>query len=175
MKRLITAVAAVALLAIGTAHAADETNAPARSPGHPGGPGGGMRFEAPLIPPHLMDELALTAEQKPKVDAIASDFAQQRDKIVADQKNNPAITKLRDEMKAARDAKDREKMRELHTELMPYEKPLLDLRRESMDKVRALLTDAQKKTLDEARERFGHRRPPQGPPPEPASPPPPQD
>ncbi|HUI06785.1 MAG TPA: Spy/CpxP family protein refolding chaperone [Verrucomicrobiae bacterium] len=161
MKRLTIALAVVALLAADAARAADETNRPAYGPGGPGGPGG-PRFEMPLIPPRLMADLALTADQKTNVDAIAADFAQQRDKILADQKTNPTITKLRDEIKAAREARDREKMRELRAQLMPYEKPLLDLRRASMDKVRALLTDAQKKTLDNARERFGHRW---GPPP----------
>ena len=176
MKSLLIACAAVALLAAGMTRAA-ETNAPPMPPGGPGGHGGpgGPRFEMPLIPPKLMADLALTADQKPKVDAIAADFAQQRDKILADQKNNPAITKLRDEIRAAREAGDRAKIRELRTQLAPYEKPLLDLRRESMDKVRALLTDAQKKTLDEARERFGRRNGPrpQGPPADESSPPPP--
>jgi len=164
MKRLTIALAAVALLASGAVRAADETNRPAMGPHGPGGPGG-PHFEAPLIPPRLMADLALTAEQKPKVDAIAADFDQQRDKILADQKNNPAITNLRDEIKAARQAGDREKVRELRGQLAPYEKPILDLRKESMDKVRALLTDAQKKTLDDARQRFGRRNGPPPPPP----------
>jgi len=182
MKRLTIALVTVALLAAGAARAAETDQPPAHhgGPGGPGGPGG-SRFEMPLIPPKLMTDLALTDEQKPKVDAIASDFTKQRDKLLADQKNNPDITKLRDQMRAAREAGDRDKMRELRTQLAPYEKPLLDLRKQSMDKVRTLLTDAQKKTLDDARERFGHRNgppPPQGPPPEPANPPappPPQD
>lgn len=168
MKRLVTALAAVALLATGAVRAADETNPPARGPGGPWGPGGprGPGFEAPLIPPRLMNDLALTAEQKPKVEAIVSEFTQKRDKILADQKNNSAITKLRDEMKAAREARDREKMGELREQLVPYDRPLVDLRRESMDKVRALLTDEQKKTLDQARPRFGRRAGPPPPPPD---------
>ena len=161
MKRLIIALAAIALLATGAIRAADETNHPGQRPGGPGGP----RFDAPLIPPKLMTDLALTAEQKPKVEAIASEFTQKRDKILADQKNDPAITKLRDEMRAAREAKDREKARSLREQLAPHEKPLLDLRKASMDQVRALLTDEQKKTFDEARQRFGRRNGPPPPPP----------
>jgi Spy/CpxP family protein refolding chaperone len=178
MKRSILAVAALALLATAGARAA-ETNRPGRGPRGPGGPGG-PRLEAPLIAPRLMDDLKLTADQKPKVDAIAADFARNRDKLLADQKNNPAIAKLRDEMKAAREAGDRQKMQELRSQLMPYDKPIFDLRKESMDKVRALLTDEQRKTLDEARQRFGRRNgpPPSQPPlPDPTgkSEPPPKD
>jgi hypothetical protein len=163
MKRLIIALATVALLAGGGARAA-ETNQPGRGPRGPGGPGGpgGPRAGVPLIPPRLMADLALTADQKPKVDAISAEFSQKRDQILAEQKNNPAITKLRDEMRAAREARDRQKMQELRTQLMQYNQPLIDLRRASMDKVRALLTDAQKKTFDQARNRFGRRN---GPPP----------
>jgi Spy/CpxP family protein refolding chaperone len=156
MKLITIAFAAAALLAAVAVRAADDSDHPGKGPGGPGGPGG-PRFEAPLIPAPLMTDLKLTDEQKPKVDAIASEFAKKRDKILADQKNDPAVIKLRDEMKAARDAKDREKMKSIREQLAPHEKPLLDLRKEYTDKVRTLLTDDQKKTLDEARDRMRDR------------------
>jgi len=161
MKGLTIALASVALLVAGAVRADDGTNRPANGPRGPGGPGG-PRLEAPLIPPRLMAQLALTADQKPKVDALASEFSQKRDQILANQKNNSTITELRNEMRAAWEARDREKMRALRAQLAPYDRPLLDLRRQYMDQVRLLLTDAQKKTLDSARQRFARRngRPP---------------
>jgi hypothetical protein len=151
MKRFTTALAVIALLAAGAVRAADENDQPGKGPGGPRGPGGpgDPRFEAPLIPRPLLNDLKLTDEQKPKVEAIASEFTKKRDKILADQKADPAITKLRDEMKAAREARDREKMKSLREQLAP--------RNKYTDKVRALLTDDQKKTIDEARERMRDR------------------
>jgi Spy/CpxP family protein refolding chaperone len=187
MKRLMIAITAIALLATFGARAADETDQPKKGPPGPGGQGG-PRFDVALVPPRVMDELKLTAEQKPKVEILASEFAKERDKLRASQTNNTEFAKLRDDMRAARDAGDREKMRSLREQLAPYEKPLLDLRKQYTDKVRALLTDEQKKTLDEAIQRRGPGGPrgmggpPHGsgqdgtaPPPPPPPPPPSND
>ena len=176
MRQLMIAVTAATLLTGGGVFAQGGTNQPARPPGGPRGPGG-PRFEMPLIPPRVMDDLALTAEQKPKVEALQADFAKERDKLRASETNNPEIAKLRSDMQAAREAGDREKMKSLREQLVPYEKPLLDLRKQYMDKVRVLLTDEQKKTLNEAQARFGRRNVPGGPPPLPPPPPdnPPKD
>jgi Spy/CpxP family protein refolding chaperone len=185
MRQLMIAVTAATLLTSGGVFAQGGTNQPPRPPGGPRGPGG-PRFSVPLIPPRLMDQLNLTAEQRPKVDALQSEFAKERDKLSASQTNNAEFAKLRDDMRAARDAGDREKMRSLREQLVPYRKPILDLRQQYMDKVRALLTDEQRKTLEEAIERRGQRGPgaPRGmggPPPgageagPPPPPPPPPD
>jgi Spy/CpxP family protein refolding chaperone len=158
MRQLMIAVTAATLLTSGGVFAQGGTNQPTRPPGGPRGPGG-PRFEMQLIPPRLMDDLALTAEQKAKVEVLQADFAKERDKLRASETNNPEFAKLRDEMRAARDAGDREKMRSLREQLVPYQKPILDLRRQYMDKVRSLLTDEQKKTLEEAIQRRGPRGP----------------
>jgi len=182
MKRLVVAATAAVLLTGVAAFAQGDTNQPPKPPGGPRGPGGpgGQQLTLPLIPPRLMNELKLTADQKPKVEAVVSEFDKERDKIRASQTNNTEIAKLRDDMRVAREAGDREKMRSLREQLAPYEKPLLDLRKDYMDKVRALLTDEQKKTLDDAVQRRGAGGPrgPGGPPPgggnaESAPPPPP--
>ena len=164
MKRLIIAVASMALLAGPVARAGEGKE------NHPGKRPGGPRVEMPLIPPRLMEDLALTDEQKSKVETLQAEFAKQRDKLRAEQQNNPEIVKQRDEMKAARQANDKEKLRQLHEQLMEREHPLLDLRKQYMDKVRALLTDEQKKKLDEARDRIREHR---GPGPHEGGPPPP--
>ena len=170
MKRLLIAIATVALLAGAVARAGEgKENHPGKGPGGPGGP----RFDMPLIPPRLMDELTLTDDQKSKVETLQAEFSKQRDKLRAEQKDNPEMAKLRDEMKAAHQANDKEKIRQLHEQLMERDHPILDLRKQYMDKVRALLTDEQKKKLDEARDRIRERRGPGAH--EGAPPPPPKD
>ena len=167
MKRLMIAIAAIALLTTAAVRAGEgKENHPAKGPGSPGGP----RFDMPLVGPKLENELALTAEQKTKLDALQAEFSKQRDKLRAEQKDNPDMVKLRDEMKAAHQANDKEKIRQLHEQLMERDHPILDLRKQSMDKVRALLTDEQKKKLDEARDRVREGRgrgPHEGAPPPP--------
>ena len=174
MKRLMIAITALGLLAAGAARAADESNQPPAKVhgGPPGGPGG-PRAEMPLIGPKLMDELKLTSEQEPKVKALEDEFDKQRDKLRADLKNNPDTAKLRDEIRTAHDAGDNEKVKSLREKQMALQKPLLDLRKQYMDKVRALLTDDQKKTLDQARERVHDRWGPGAPKGEAPPPPPP--
>ena len=156
MKRLFITITAIALLATFGARAAEDSDQPKKGPPPgPSGPGGPPRFDVALIPPRLMDELNLTAEQKPKVDVLQSEFAKERDKLRASQTNSTEFAKLREDMRAAREAGDREKMRSLREQLAPYEKPLQDLRKQYTDKVRSLLTDEQKKKLEEAIQRRG--------------------
>jgi Spy/CpxP family protein refolding chaperone len=109
---------------------------------------------------------------------LADEFDKKRDEIRAAQKKDPAFVKLQEEIKTARDTRNREKIQELRPKMAEYQKPIIDLRKQTMDKVRALLTPEQIKTLDAARERLQERRgghggngPAGGPPP----PPPPKE
>jgi Spy/CpxP family protein refolding chaperone len=175
MKRLILSLAAVAVLTGSAARAEDK-------PEHKGPPpGGGPRAEMPLIGPRLLDDLALTDEQKPKVQALQDEFVTKRDALRAEQKKDPAFQKLQEEMKAAREANDRTKLGELRPKMADYMKPVMDLRKQYMAKVRALLTPEQIAKLDTARERMqeriqehrGNKKTENGPATTPPPPPPP--
>ena len=110
-----------------------------------------------LLAPPVLDELALTADQKAKYDTLAADFKKD-------------LAKWRAENQA-----------DGNTPSPEARKAMRDLRRGYVDKLRASLTDEQKATLDKAQERMrarGQRGPggpgsPGGAPPPP--PPPPSD
>jgi Spy/CpxP family protein refolding chaperone len=64
------------------------------------------------------------------------------------------MMKLHEEIAAAEKAGDKAKVEELRKKMMDLYAPRLELRKKYMDQFRALLTDEQKKKLDEARESF---------------------
>jgi len=114
---------------------AQGTNAPPPPP--PGG--GAMRGNRPnmdnLLPPPVLADLALTADQKTKYDALAAayktDFAKWRE--ANPPTGNPPTPEARQAVR--------------------------DLRKSYTDKVRAFLTDDQKTKLDQALERARSRGP----------------
>jgi Spy/CpxP family protein refolding chaperone len=106
-----------------------------------------------LLPPHLLDELKLTAEQKTKFDDLQAAFKKDADKWKS------AHPDFQDQMQAARKSEDKEAVRTL----MEQRKPLMEARKASVDKLRESLTAEQKDTLDKAMEQVRNRRGPGGP------------
>lgn len=135
------------LIGLGAAIGAQaETNAPPK-PSRDGRPMGNRPNMDNLLAPPVLDELALTADQKAKYDPLAADFKKDLAKWRAENQvsgNTPS-------------PEARQAMR--------------DLRKSYIDKLRASLTDEQKAKLDKAQERMRARgqRGPGGP----GSPPPP--
>jgi Spy/CpxP family protein refolding chaperone len=157
MKRGIIIACLIGLMAGLTARA-EETNAPPKPPAGngPAWGGGNRPMMDNIIMPRVLDELALTADQKTKYDPLEKDFKAE-------------VAKLR-EANGGDMQKNRLAMR--------------DLRRSYQDKVRAFLTDEQKTKLDKAQERAraamrggpgGSSGGPGGAPPPPPPPPPPAD
>jgi hypothetical protein len=121
-----------------------------------------------LLPPRVLEDLALTSEQQANYDALADGFKKDAAKWRADNDYDPP--KAREEMSQARAAGDQTTIQVVTNE----RKGLVDLRKSYVDKVRAFLTDEQKATLDKALEHAhdwsgGHG--PGGAPPPPQPPP----
>jgi hypothetical protein len=99
-----------------------------------------------LLPPRVLEDLALTSEQQANYDALAAGFKKDAAKWRAD--NNYDSQKAREEMSQARAAGDQATIQKLTNQ----RKGLMDLRQSYVDKVRAFLTDEQKVTLDKGLE-----------------------
>ena len=171
MKRGIIIACLIGLVAIMGARAAD-TNAPPPKPPGDQRPPRPMGMMDNLLPPRVVDDLALTADQKTKYDELQAGFKKDAAKWRAD--NNYDPEKAREEMTKAREAGDEATMKKLGEQ----RKGLMDLRKSYTDKVRAFLTDDQKAKLDKALERGPGRGPRGGPNsggPPPPPPPPPSD
>jgi Spy/CpxP family protein refolding chaperone len=137
MIGLVTATAALAT--------DDSTNAPPAAPRPPRSTFGG------LLPPRLLDQLALTPEQKAKYDPLNADFKSDLVKLRTDNAESGTNAPV-----AGRQA--------MH-----------ELRKNYLEKVRAFLTPEQNATLDKAMRHGGGRGGPNGgpnAPPPPQSPPP---
>ena len=153
MKRGIAITCLIGLVAA-TAARAQETNAPPPlPPAHrPMGP-----MMDNLLPPPVLEDLALTPEQKTNYDALAAGFKKDAAKWRAD--NNYDPEKVREEMRMAHDAGDQATIQKLTDQ----RKGLMDLRKSYVDKVRAFLTDEQKAKLDTALEHAREMRGGPGP------------
>jgi Spy/CpxP family protein refolding chaperone len=161
MKRGIVITCLIGLVAA-TAALAQETNTPPpMPPAH--------RPMAPmmdnLLPPPVLEDLALTPEEKTNYDTLAAGFKKDAAKWRAD--NNYDPDKVREEMRVAHDAGDQATIQKL----IDQRKGLMDLRKSYVDKVRASLTDEQKAKLDTALEHARQMR--GGPGPGGTTPPPP--
>ena len=152
MKRGIVITCLIGLVAA-TAARAQETNAPPPiPPAHrPMGP------MMDLLLPRVLEDLALTPEQKTNYDALAAGFTKDAAKWRAD--NNYDPEKAREEMRMAHDAGDQATIQKLTDQ----RKGLIDLRKSYVDKVRAFLTDEQKAKLDKALEHAREMRGGPGP------------
>lgn len=142
--RMLIAAIAVAIAAAMTVQAEETTQ-----------PGKGHRPEhrdhkpiEGLLPPLVVEKLKLTDDQKTQFDAIVADFGKEAKAFWKSHQD------LREKMKAAHDAKDEAKMKELREAL----KPLMELRHEHMEKVLGLLTDEQKAELKKMHEKFQEKR-----------------
>jgi len=140
MKRIALLLTAAAVLT--TAAVWAENPAPAAK--GKGGPGrmGNMA----LLPPRALEELKLTPEQKTKVDALEAKYDKERDEWKANHLEEN--TKLQEQLKAANEAKDQTKVKEIRAKLKEANAPMMEVRKKYMDQVRAVLTDEQKQTLD---------------------------
>jgi hypothetical protein len=121
-----------------------------------------------ILPPRVLEDLALTSEQQANYDALAASFKKDAAKWRADNGYDPQ--KAHEEMSQARAAGDEATIQVVTNK----RKGLVDLRKSYVDKVRAFLTDEQKATLDKALEHAhdwsgGHG--PGGAPPPPQPPP----
>ena len=144
MKLVKSLIAVLAVAVIATAASAQD------KPEHKGPAGahrGGMMDS--LLPPMLVEKLNLTADQKPKYEEIAAAFKKE---AVAFREGHADLFA---KMKAAREAGDKDKMKELMGEM----KPMQDARKASIEKLEALLTDDQKAILKEAREKMMQQHP----------------
>ncbi len=162
MKLGIAITCLVGLVAASATRAAD-TNAPPppTPPAHrPMGP-----MMDNLLQPRVLEELALTPEQKTNYDALAAGFKKDAAKWRTD--NNYDPEKAREEMRQAHDAGDQATIQKL----IDQRKGLMDLRKSYVDKVRTFLTVEQKATLDKALEHArawsGGNGPGGAPPPQP--------
>ena len=136
LLKVVTASAVVALtsFALTSAFAQNATNTTAHGPRATG-----PRVDH-ILPPPIVDSLALTAEQKTTYDGLDAAFKKDAAKWRADNPVDEAA------VKKAHDTGDKEALRQLQEK----QQGLWDIRKGYIDKVRASLTDAQKAALDKA-------------------------
>jgi hypothetical protein len=109
-----------------------------------------------LLPPDVADKLNLTAEQKKQVAKLQDEFSEKRAALLGELPEEAG--KAFEEIQKARENGEKPK---LAPAVLPLVGKLLQVRqlREDYDKkVRALLTDEQKKTLDELTKERPRRR-----------------
>jgi Spy/CpxP family protein refolding chaperone len=109
-----------------------------------------------LLPPDVADKLNLTAEQKKQVAKLQDELSEKRAALLGEVPEEAG--KALEEIQKARDNGEKPK---LVPAVMPLVGKVLELRqlRDGYDKkVRALLTDEQKKTLDELTKERPRRR-----------------
>ena len=153
MKRGIVITCLIGLVAATAARAQETNTPPPMPPAHrPMGP-----MMDNLLPQPVLEDLALTPEEKTNYDALAAGFKKDAAKWRAD--NNYDPEKAREEMRVAHDAGDQATIQKLTDQ----RKGLMDLRKSYVDKVRASLTDEQKAKLDKALEHARQMRGGPGP------------
>ena len=153
MKKLSLILTAVALVAIASVRAEDK-------PEHRRGPGAGRGASMmdQLLPPRAIEKLNLTADQKAKYDELCAAFKKDAEKWRAD---NPVTEEDKEAMKKAHESGDKEAMKKFAEK----RKGLMEIRKGYVDKVKDMLTDEQKKQLDDMRGEMqkraehGHRAP----------------
>jgi len=160
MKRGIAVICLIGLVAATAARAADTDTPPLPNPS------AHQPMAGNLLPPRVLEDLALTSEQQANYDTLAAGFKKDAAKWRADNGYDPQ--KAREEISQARAAGDQATIQVVTNE----RKGLMDLRKSYVDKVRAFLTDEQKVTLDKALEHAhdwsgGHSPSSAPPPPQP--------
>ncbi|MEI6082769.1 MAG: Spy/CpxP family protein refolding chaperone [Verrucomicrobiota bacterium] len=143
--KLLKALTALAIIGLVTSYAYADDKAPAKGDIHRGA----AKMMEHLLPPPILDDLKLTADQKTKYDGLETAFKKDAD---AWDKTHPGF---KEEMQKAHAAKDKDAIKKL----LEQRKPLMDTRKGYVEQLRASLTDEQKATLDkglaEIRERMG--------------------
>lgn len=142
MKRSLIAFATVALLLPFAATRSDAQNTNAPPPGRPAS----VRPGDAILPPLIVDRLALTADQKDQYDKLNAEYKKEHDAWTS--AHQAQLDALQQQTQTARQANDHEKMDELRQQRRELMKPANDMRKQYLDKVRGFLTDDQKKMLD---------------------------
>lgn len=144
---VLTATALVALLSYSatTAFAENATNTP--PPARHGPRGAGSMLDH-ILPPKIVESLALTADQKTTLDSLNEAFKKDAAKWHADNPIDQAAAKQ------ARETGDREAKRQFREK----QQGLNDLRKGYVDKLRATLTDEQKTRLATALDEMHSRK-----------------
>ncbi len=106
----------------------------------PGGFGGFTLRPAPLLSQQEQEKLKLTDDQKPKVEKIVSAF---------DKEQKAATDKVREAMEKARDGGDADGLRDILQKAREMMQGNEKARADAEGKLKAILTDEQKKTFDE--------------------------
>jgi len=115
------------------------------------GGGGSPRMQpAGLLPPGLVDQLALTDEQKTKLAELDKQCAQGSADWMAT--NKLAMDQLRKDMEEARAAQDQAKIESLQPQFRELNKGMMSLRQKLMEQFMGMLTDEQKQKLDKIRQ-----------------------
>ena len=138
------AVVAVAGFTLTLAFAADAANT--QPPAHRGPHGPGAEH---ILPPPIVEDLVLTADQKTALDSFDAAFKKDAAKWRAENPIDEAA------WKQARESHDKEAMRQLYEK----QKGLSEIRKGYFDKFRASLNDEQKTKLDKAIDELRSKHP----------------
>jgi Spy/CpxP family protein refolding chaperone len=145
MKRLFVVIAALTLLASFNIRAEEHKEPKSR--------------RETFVSQRILDKLSPTAEQRAQVKELRDKFGKEADDWRAAHKAERE--ELRKQKEAATAAGDKAKIEELEKKWNDHFKPLRDLRQQYLDKLRAVLTDDQKKTLkdelEHAKQRWAER------------------
>lgn len=144
MKRTLILSAVLALITSVSVYA-DEGK------GKPPGGGPGRHGDMGLLPSRLVEDLALTADQKTKYAEIETNFKAAAKKY---RDEHPISDADREAMRKARESGDKEAMAKYREQ----GKGFMEIRKTYVDQVRATLTPDQVKKLDDAREKFSEHR-----------------
>lgn len=136
------AVVALTGLALAVARAEDKPKAEGKQPGGPRGAGPLLEH---LLPPRLVSELKLTAEQKAKYDELEAAFKKDAAKW---REEHPMTEADREALRKARQEGDKAKLEKFAQQ----RKGLMDKRKAYVDQFRTVLTPEQQKQLEEALE-----------------------
>ena len=145
MLKLLTVTATVTGCALAIAFAEDTATPPARHGQHGGA---GAMFEQ-ILPPKVVETLALTADQKTALDGWNVSFKADAAKWRTENPVDEAAAKQ------ARETGDKEALRKLGEK----RQGLMDIRKGYVDKFRASLTDEQKAKLDKGIEEMRSKQP----------------
>lgn len=108
-----------------------------------------------LLPPRLVEELHLTAEQRATYDRLQAQWHEARERH-RDQ-HHDRMQQLRRELRVARDEGNEARVRQIRQQISELMRPQLELRQRLIHEFRATLTPEQQTVLDTARERARQR------------------
>ena len=155
MRQCFMMAVVAALVAASGVQAQNQGGGPPRG----GRGGGGMQNLEVILPPAVVDQLALTADQQTNLKGLTAQYLKDREALLAKQKSSSNdVAQVRQDMQATRDAGDQAKMRELRGKLNELMQPQTDLQTKYRDQFRGTLTDDQKKKLDDALQQMMLRR-----------------